>query len=248
MDNNETTLIGATATLKKLTFTISSDGTYYSVKALNTSIIDEVVIPSTYEGLPVKEIGFNAFANCSALTSITIGNNVTSIGNYAFFYCPSLTSVTIPDSVTVIGELAFSNCSSLTSVTIPNSVTSIGDRVFLFCSSLTSVNIPDNVTTIGSGAFSGCSSLTSINIPNSVTSIGYSTFNNCSSLTNIIIKGKPTVHSDAFISTPKLEKIYVIDGQGYASTDKIAGKPIKILPSTPAVVVKEMNVETMNIV
>ena len=53
-----------------------------------------VVIPDTYDGLPV-----------------------TSIGDYAFAYCTSLASVTIPDSVTSIGWGAFSDCDFLASVT-----------------------------------------------------------------------------------------------------------------------------------
>ncbi|MBQ1964451.1 MAG: leucine-rich repeat domain-containing protein, partial [Tidjanibacter sp.] len=62
------------------------------------------------------EIYKHAFEDCSALTSVTIGNGVTSIGNSAFSGCSSLTSITIPDSVNEIGEEAFYNCTSLTSV------------------------------------------------------------------------------------------------------------------------------------
>ncbi|WP_304719567.1 leucine-rich repeat domain-containing protein [uncultured Alistipes sp.] len=79
------------------------------------------------------------FTNCSSLTSLTIGNDVTSIGTQAFFGCSSLTSVTIGDKVTSIGENAFQNCSSLTSVTIGNRVTSIGDSAFANCTNLTDI-------------------------------------------------------------------------------------------------------------
>ena len=124
-----------------------------------------VVIPETYEGLPVTRIGNNAFYDCSSLASVTIPSSVTSIGDYALAYCTSLASVTIPDSVTSIGGSAFDNCTSLTSVTIPDSVTSIGGSAFYNCDSLTSIVIPDSVTSMGSGAFSGCGSLESITIP-----------------------------------------------------------------------------------
>ena len=38
-------------------------------------------------------IGREAFADCSSLESVTIGDSVTSIGRYAFYYCSSLTSI-----------------------------------------------------------------------------------------------------------------------------------------------------------
>ena len=122
-------------------------------------------IPTSLKKVTITggNIPFGAFANCSGLTSVAIGKNVTYIDSYAFMYCSGLTSVTIPDSVTSIGKRAFSGCSSLTSVTIPDSVTSIGSDAFSGCSSLTSITIPDSVTSIGKGAFSDCSGLIKVN-------------------------------------------------------------------------------------
>jgi len=42
----------------------------------------------------VTSIDIYAFAYCSSLTSVTIGNSVMSIGSKSFSYCSSLTSVT----------------------------------------------------------------------------------------------------------------------------------------------------------
>ena len=123
---------------------------------------ETIVIPSTFNGLPITSIGNRAFSGCSSLTSVTIGNGVTSIGEDAFRGCRSLTSITIPDSVTSIGDSAFWGCSSLTSITIPDSVTSIGDSAFDSCIKLTSITIPDSVTSISAYAFCDCSSLTDI--------------------------------------------------------------------------------------
>ena len=169
----------------------------------------------------VTNIANLAFAECSGLTSVTIGNNVTSIGTGAFYnssltnvsigsgvtiiegstfaYCTSLTSVTIPDSVTSIGNQAFHQCTSLTSITIPNSVTTIEGSTFDYCTSLASVTIPDNVTSIGYSAFNQCTSLTNITIPNSVTTIENYAFLGCKNLVSVKFEGKIT--SDNFSSS-----------------------------------------------
>ena len=100
----------------------------------------------------VTLIGYEAFHNCSSLTSIEVDENNTTYqsldGNlynkdgttliqYAFG--KTATEFVIPDSVTTIGDSAFNVCRSLTSIEIPDSVTTIGDYAFCLCNSLTSI-------------------------------------------------------------------------------------------------------------
>lgn len=75
-----------------------------------------VTIPTTLSGKPVREIGANAFAGCSSVTSVTIPEGVRTIGSWAFWDCTSLSSITIPKTMTGIGDHAFSNCWSLSHV------------------------------------------------------------------------------------------------------------------------------------
>ena len=90
-----------------------------------------------------------------SVQSVVIYDGVTSIGWNAFNNCSNMTSVSIPSSVTSINANAFYGCESLTSVVIPNGVTSIGDFAFYKCTGLngTNLNIPGNVTSIGIYAF-----------------------------------------------------------------------------------------------
>lgn len=154
-----------------------------------------IVIPSsvTYQGVVynVAIISGSAFAGCSQLKSITIGENITTIKNIENFYhhggsfygCSSLETVTIKsnyiaskanlsqvfgDQVTkyvvdcnVIGNSSFFGCTNLTAITIGNNVTSIGDNAFKNCSGLTSVILPNSVTSIGNAIFEGCTGITS---------------------------------------------------------------------------------------
>ena len=142
-----------------LSYTLSSDETYYIVSGIGTCTDTNIIIPSSYNGLPVKEIDTSAFEYCSSLTSVTIGNGVTIIGYTAFADCTNLTSVVIPDSVTSIRTAAFEYCSSLTSVVIPDSVTSIMHAAFADCTNLTSVTLDSGcAASIGEDTFDNCNS------------------------------------------------------------------------------------------
>ena len=149
-------------TSQGLEYELSQDGTYYIVTGIGVCTDTNLVIPTIYNDLPVKEIGDYAFLNCSKLTSIVIPDSITSIGNFVFSNCSKLTSIVIPDSVESIGRYAFLNCSKLTSIVRPDSVTSIGDWAFSSCGGLTSIVIPDSVGSIGVASFAGCNSLTKI--------------------------------------------------------------------------------------
>lgn len=112
----------------------------------------------------VTDIGYDSFAECVKLVSITIPIGVTNIGDSAFVACGGLTSVSIPDSVIAIGNSAFQSCIGLTNVTIGNAVTTIGDSAFVNCGGLTSVSIPDSVFAIGTNVFVSCTRLTDIEV------------------------------------------------------------------------------------
>ena len=99
-----------------LAYTLSDDGTYYSVSGIGNCEDTDIVIPLMHNELPVKEIAYQAFYDCDRLTSVVIPDSVTSIGDKAFHGCNSLTSVVIGDSVTSIGVLAFAGCYKLVEV------------------------------------------------------------------------------------------------------------------------------------
>ena len=152
----------------------------------------DIEIPAEIDGLPVTEIGNDAFHGKDWMESITIPDSVTTIGANAFTVCRRLKNVTIPDNVTSIGESAFHGCEDLKSITIPGSVKEIGKCAFTDCFSLEDVTILDGVTIISDGMFWACRSLKNITIPNSVTSIGSMAFHKCDALTSITIPNSVT--------------------------------------------------------
>ena len=103
----------ATYYSKGLQYTLSDDGTYYTVGAGTCKDV-EVVIPSAYKGIPVTTIGQYAFVNCTWIKKVTLPNSITTITGSAFSGCTSLEYINIPKSVTFVGYWAFLNCSSAT--------------------------------------------------------------------------------------------------------------------------------------
>ncbi len=191
----------------------------------------DVSIPESIDGLPVTEIGTNAFYYATGLTNVTLPNSVTTIGGFAFSGCTGLRTILLPNSLTSIGGSAFSVCSGLTSIALPNSVTnvgstgfshctgltnvtlgtnvtSIGDAAFSYCTGLRSVTLPNSVTRIGGSAFAGCAGLTSVVLPDGLTSIGDETFRGCGGLTSLILPAMvSTIGEQAFASCPGLTDI-----------------------------------------
>ena len=171
------------ATINGIKYELITKAKTAKVIAGDSYYTGDVIIPASvdYNGATysVTSIGYEAFAYCSSLTSVTIPNSVTSIEYQAFGYCSSLTSITIPNSVTTIGNYAFYYCSSLASITIGNSVTSIGKSAFYNCSSLASVTIGSGVKTVYSEAFANCSELTDVYcLATTVPSTSSNAFNN----------------------------------------------------------------------
>lgn len=162
-----------------LNFSLSDDSKFYIVEGIGDCTDENIVVPVSYNGLIVREIGYKAFYGCHSMKSITLHDGIKSIGYSSFESCDNLINVTLGNRVTSIGEYAFRGCTGLTCVTIGNSVTTIGDSAFHGCTGLTSITIPNSVTSIGYAMFRDCASLTSVTIPDSVTSIGYEAFMNC---------------------------------------------------------------------
>ncbi len=158
---------------KDLAYELNEEKTAYTVTGIGTYEGADIIVPATYENLPVTAIKAIAFKNNTAITSVLIADSVTSIGIGAFSGCNSISTMTV--SAGNVDYHVTDNCLVATktktliwgcdSSVIPNdgSVTSIGDSAFASCNSLTTISIPKCITSIGSNAFSACASLATIN-------------------------------------------------------------------------------------
>ena len=74
--------------------------------------LKKVILPNT-----IEVIDRDAFANCTALTSIKLGGNkLDEIGNNAFSGCTKLTRIDIPKNVSRIKGGAFDDCNALQTI------------------------------------------------------------------------------------------------------------------------------------
>ena len=231
-----------TVTVAAATNTFSFDLTTGTITEYNgTDTV--VVIPSKINGVTVTTIGTDAFLGLN-ITSVTIPANVTEIGSNAFAGCTNLTSVTyggdwsnltiqsgnpavqdaanaplfdfefIPPDNTAVIVTNYKYNGAAADVTIPSRyqgkpVTTIGHAAF-FNSAVTSVTIPDSVTSISDEAFINCPKLTNISIPNSVTYIGFSAFSSCTSLKSITLPSSLSFISGAlFLGCSQLTTIHI---------------------------------------
>ncbi|MBR2909073.1 MAG: leucine-rich repeat domain-containing protein [Clostridia bacterium] len=149
--NTETPAINIytrTATPNNFTFTLNETTGTYDIKAIDTTLSGDIVLPKEYNNVLTSiyestHPAYGAFYNCISITEIVLQDGIQKIPNFAFYYCFNITGIlSYPDSVTSIGARAFYRCYSLT-----------GDLI-----------ISAEITNIGEGSFSGCTGMTGLNI------------------------------------------------------------------------------------
>lgn len=151
----------------------------------------------------------NAFYNCSAMATVSVGANIKTIGDYAFQDCKNLTAFTVTDSVRTIGKGAFSGCKEMATLTLGNGLVSIGEKAFENCEKIEEVTIPDDVPVIESSAFAYCSALKTVTLGSSVTTIKGWAFQNCRAMTDVTLpKSLRTIELGAFSGCSSLSDVW----------------------------------------
>ncbi|MCD8012492.1 MAG: leucine-rich repeat protein [Lachnospiraceae bacterium] len=176
IENNSSTFIiskGTTWSDETTKYTVTAsgeDGMTMTVTALQNRNATNVTIPATVtiDGTvySVTAIADSAFANCTKLKRVTIGENITSIGKKAFYKCTSLTKVSGFASVVSIGNSAFYGCKKLKKVNLTSTaLTTIGASAFQGCTSMTSFTSKSTkLKSIGKKAFYGCKKLATVSL------------------------------------------------------------------------------------
>ena len=157
----------------------------------------------------VTSIEEDAFHNCTGLTSIVIGKNVTSFGTWALINTPMLSTLTVAadnkayktvDNVlfTADGKTLVKYPESKTgpSYTVPADVKVIGVMSFAYNAYVTSITLPNTVTEIKEYAFASAKIIT-IDLGNSLEVIGNIAFNKCIDLKYFVLPSTLTSIGEA---------------------------------------------------
>ena len=205
-----------------LAYTLSEDGTYYSVSGIGGWKTTEVVIPDTYAGLPVTAVLGRALFGNERITSISLPASITFIGDRAFSDCSSLTAFSVAEDNTCFtvqnGDLYSKDGTVLvqyaigrgeTTLTIGEGVKKIGAGA-LSHSKLTTLSLPASLEEFGAYSCYGCGALTTVSFPSdsSLSLIGEGAFSSCSALAEITLpKSIKTLGQFAFYSCKNLTKV-----------------------------------------
>ncbi len=118
-----------------------STGGYYPVKAIRFKAFEECTgLTSVRITSYNTTIGQWAFYGCSNLTNVYCVD-VEKIESRAFAKCTTLSQLNLGNSLTSIGDCAFGSCTSLEQILLPNSLTNIGYEAFENCTALNYINI-----------------------------------------------------------------------------------------------------------
>ena len=166
----------------------------------------KVIIPGSFEGIPVTAIGDAAFSYEKKMTAVILPEGITSIEDSAFSGCTELTSISLPKTLVNIEDNVFFGCSRLTEIIVDeqNPIFASDDGVLFDKNRTTLISypggkkgeyaIPDTIVEIGKEALDNCKELTCISFPQGLMG-GDLGFLGCERLADIIVDGKNSMFS-----------------------------------------------------
>ena len=183
-------LTGAIATPATVKRDNVEGDTAFSVTAIAAKSFQSLAITGLTIAESVQTVGAGAFANCTELVSVDMGDGVVTIANGATQYTNNGPNDGNPDGHYLEG--AFGGCINLEVVTFSSSLIALGSHAFSECLALKSVELPDSLQTIGVNCFYHNTSLGSVKFGTDLVTIGTYSFYNCPELQSVEFKANET--------------------------------------------------------
>lgn len=194
-----------------ISYELTKDGDAYKVIRVGVAIND-VVIPETYEGLPVTTIAEGAFIYSSfyghytsSFNSLTLPSSITTIEECAFslpnslgYYYGSSSfnkvyfngsieeyfNIYMGDRLLYYTETLYIDNEEVVDLVIPDGITDISPNAFAYYFGLNSVTLSQSLKTIGDDAFYYCANLQSLTLSENIQTIGDRAFYECRDLSS----------------------------------------------------------------
>lgn len=205
----------------------------------------EIIVPNCIDGVNVKVIGEDAFANCTGVEKIVISEGITEILNGAFYNCKSLKDIILPSSLQKIGNVpptstlryswsspfyhgVFSGC-AIETIELPADLHFIGGKAFYSCDKLRKINLPNKVKTIEEWCFCDCYELKEVLLPDNLNCIESNAFSG-TGITKIDIPvSTKKIGQNAFKRCEKLTQVLL--HEGLTTIEDFAFEDCKLLHS-----------------
>lgn len=81
---------------------------------------ENVIIPDSWNGMPVTKISAKAFLSCKTVNSLVVSDNITDIDAWAFAHMKNLKEITLPANNITFGKDVFLDCPSLVQINLAN--------------------------------------------------------------------------------------------------------------------------------
>ncbi|MDE6059424.1 MAG: leucine-rich repeat domain-containing protein [Clostridia bacterium] len=213
---------------KGLYYRLTEDDLSYGVELSSDTKGDwdnaDIVVPASYKGKPVTEVGGKGFAE-SGIKSITLPDSIKVIRYGAFEDCKNLKTVKFGSGVTEIEHFAFSS-TGLETIEIPATVTKIGTQAFEDNELLTAITVKGNVETENM-VFEDCTALKTVEfLGEESLTLGRSVFSDCTALESVTLSADSVTLEDTTFMNCKfkryaatLETIYKSNFEGTMRTE-----------------------------
>ena len=199
--------------------------------------LEEAIFPDS-----LREVGTNAFSDCSILHSINLGESIETINSCAFQNCEKLEQVLFPNTIQSISSDAFSGCDLLltnfddTGMFIQNEV------LLRIMTSNYECKIPDGVVNIMTGAFSNQKQLISVSFPQSVRYIKTEAFQNCSNIMELKLNnGLLSIGENALSGMQSLDTLII--PASVAEIGRQENCTLNVIYGTPGTAAEEFALE-----
>lgn len=173
-----------------------------------------------------KDVAEEAFYGCKKLSEIKLGKNVKTIGSYAF-NGTGIEEFEVPDNVNKVYSNAFRKCKKLKTLKLSKNMKVVPEYIAPKTPELKTIVVKEGTTTINKNAFTD-SGAVEIKLPESIDDIKSYAFSGAENVKSIMVPGKiKTIKDGTFKDCKKLEKVEI--GNGVTSIGEEAFKGCKAL-------------------